>query len=258
MNNKLQGLLAAAAAVLICVGVVLVLGLVLMILFCVTLQRTQTEVRPRNRQIPPGLVWLHLIHLGSIIPLVGPLIGLGGSVWDLIMVLKLSGSLQREFEDRGEPSGGGYGKAVGLIWAGSGMVTGVLGIAYAIIEQVGGINPVGNEPVVIGIGLLFLALWLTGLVCWIIYWVQMAGYGRQLRERRREYATGSIEEDFDDEMRGPRRGRDRDFDDLDEEDDRRSRRRRYDEDDDFDDRRGRRRREPRHDDEPDDPGPPGK
>ena len=42
----------------------------------------------------------------------------------------------------------------------------------------------------------------------------MAGYGRRLREGRRGYRTGSVEEDYDDEFRGPLR--DRDDDEFDE------------------------------------------
>ena len=98
------------------------------------------------------------------------------------------------------------------------------------------------RPVLMVVGLVVMALWLTGFVCWIIYWVQMAGYGRRLREGRRGYRTGSVEEDYDDEFRGPLRDRDDDeFDESADFDRPRRRRREDDEDGDFD--RPRRRRD---------------
>jgi hypothetical protein len=240
-----NGVLAAAAGVLICVALIGLVFVVLWILFCLTLQRMQNEVRRRNRLIPPGLVWLHMLHIGSVVPFVGPFIGIGAYVWDLIMVLKLSGSLELEFRDRGERSPqGGCGKIIGLIWVCSGLAIGLINVAFLFLGQGGAINPVGNQPLFIALGLGLIALWLVVLICWIIYWVQMAGFKRQLMEGSREYLTGSIEDDYDDEMRGPRRERRRgDDQDVDDDRDRPRRRVRYEDDEDFDDRRGRRHRD---------------
>ena len=63
---------------------------------------------------------------------------------------------------------------------------------------------------------------------WIMYWVQMAQYGKRLREGQRGYASGSVEEDYDDQYRRPR------YDDEEykrrDDDDRRHRRPRDDDD----------------------------
>lgn len=232
-------MLAGLAVALICLLVLALVFVVLWVLFCLTLQRTQTEVRPRNRLIPPGLVWLHLLHIGQIIPFAGSFVSLAAYVWDLIMVLKLSGSLEREFRQRGEPpTGAGYGKVVGLVWCTSGIALALLNVVFTFINRAAP----ANQELLIGMFVIFLALWLAGLVCWIIYWVQMAGYGRRLRETGSRYRTGSIEEDYDDDFRGPLREPSDDHDFDDDFDRPRRRRPREEDEDDYDDRRDRRRR----------------
>jgi hypothetical protein len=249
MNNN-QAALGAVAMALLCVAVVLGLVLLLYVFFCLTLQRTQGAIRPRNRLIPPGLVWLHLMHLAGAIPLIGIVFGIAASVWDLIMVLKLAGSLQNEFEDRGwRTDGEGFGRTVGLVWAIGQLATLPAGLVVNIL----GPNTLGPNVLMV-IAFALLAFGLALFVCWIVYWVQMATYGRRLREDSGGYGyrPGSVEEDYDDEYRGrrrealgddeydrPRRRRSRD--DFDEDDYDRPRRRRDDEVGDDEDDRPRRR-----------------
>jgi hypothetical protein len=57
----------------------------------------------------------------------------------------------------------------------------MIGIAYGILIIVGGIiNYVhlNNYPIIYWFGLLCS---FTGIICWIIYWVQLAGQKRALR-----------------------------------------------------------------------------
>ncbi|MBO0697745.1 MAG: hypothetical protein J2P46_05090 [Zavarzinella sp.] len=201
--NQQNGLLAGLAAALICLLFFGLLVLILYVFFCLTLQRTQTAVRPRNRLIPPGLVWLHLLHLAGFIPLLGIVFGIAASVWDLIMVLRLAGSLQNEFEYRGwRTSGEGFGRPVGLVWAIGQLATLPLGLVMNVL----GPNTLPRSAAMV----ILIAILLFGLllfVCWIVYWVQMAQYGRRLREDAEGYGyrEGSVEEDYDDEYRGRRR-----------------------------------------------------
>jgi hypothetical protein len=173
-----------------------------------------------------------MLHLGAFIPILGYLIGFAASIWDLIMVLKLAGSLKQEFEDRGwRTDGEGFGRIMGLTWVVTQLIMTPIGLAMNFI------GPQFGDPVIaMALAGVVLVLWLTGIICWIIYWVQMASYGRRLREGRRGYRAGSVEEDYDDEFRPARRFVD---DDEDEE-----YRRDGDEDDDTRDRYaiGRRRR----------------
>ena len=248
MNNNN----AAAGAILItllCVGVLLLGILALYIFFCLTLQRTMSEVRPRNRTMAPGLVWLHLLHLGGAIPILGIVIGIAASIWDLVMVLKIGSSLKQEFEDRGwRTDGEGFGKIVGLIWCIGQLTTLPLSLVMNIIGP-----QFGDPAIAVAVGVILIALGLAIFICWIVYWIQMAGYGRRLREGKRGYRRGSIEDDYDDEFRPSRRRYDEDDDD----DDSYTRRRGRDEDDDdqdgFNFNRSRKRDDDEHDEDEDRP-----
>jgi hypothetical protein len=115
------------------------------------------------------------------------LIPLFGYVWSIIMVLRVAESLEYEFEDRRLRGDGDYGKTLGLVYLIGSLVCG---------------------PV--------------GLVCWIMYWVKISGYTKQMQRE----GGGDFEDDddYDDRPRKKKRRRRDDFDD---------------EDDDYDDRHDR-------------------
>src|SRR5262245_11739327 len=193
----------------VCALVILAVVLAIYIFFCLTLMRTQKEVHPRNQLIPPGLVWLHMLHLGGGIPILGIIVSIGASIWDLIMILKLSGSLKLEFEDRGWSTDEGFGRPVGLVWTVGQLVGAPIGLAMNLM----GPQQFGDPAVAIGVGGALVAYGLAIFICWIIYWVQMAGYGRRLREDRGTYRYGSVEADYDDDYQPRHRRDDDDFDD---------------------------------------------
>jgi heme/copper-type cytochrome/quinol oxidase subunit 2 len=115
------------------------------------------------------------------------LIPIFGLVWTIIMILRVADSLRDEYDDRGMRGDGDYGKTIGIVY----IVTAFL------------CGPVG-------------------LICWIMYWVKIAGYTKQLAARR-GYAEDDDEDEEDDR---PRKKRRRDEDDEDDEEDDRPRRRR--------------------------------
>lgn len=162
-------------------GVLLLIGLAIQIFYLLTLSRCLDKCRKRNRTMEPGMVWLNLIPCF-------------GTVWGFITVIRLSESLTNEFRDRREHRRDetyGYG----------------LGLAYLILGLVAGIPYVGALA---GIPVL---------ICFIMYWVKIAGFSAQLdRPPRGDYDD---EDDYDDRDR--RRGRGRDDDDDDEDDDDRDR-----------------------------------
>jgi hypothetical protein len=114
--------------------------LVVFILYLITLMNTLNAVSPQNRRLTPGLVFLLLIPLFNL-------------VWNFIVVTKIRDSLQAEFAAR-NLSGQGFGYGVGLAMC----------ILY-IVSFVPLINLLAAPAM---------------LVCWIIYWVQIAGYKGQL------------------------------------------------------------------------------
>jgi hypothetical protein len=169
---------ALIAGIIIFYVVILAVALAVAIMFFLTLSRCLRECAPRNRTMEPGQVWLNLIPCFSLI-------------WFFITVNRVAESLDNEFHDRRLRGDGDFGKSVGTVYA----VCNVLSLV-PYVNMISGI---------------------VGLVCFILYWVKIAGYSRQLRE-------GGGDDDSDDR---PSRRR---YDD--EDDDDRPRRRRDDDDDD--------------------------
>jgi hypothetical protein len=118
------------------------IGLIPTIFFLLTLQNTLREVRPENRKMDPGMVWLILI----------PLFGI---VWQFIVVNNIGDSLRDEFKSRGiEPGEERPGTGIGL--------------AYCILACCGIIPFLG------------ILASIASLVCWIIYWVKISDFKNML------------------------------------------------------------------------------
>ncbi len=147
------------------------LWLVIRYFYCRTLSVALRQCRPVNRTMEPGMAYLNLIPLFHL-------------VWQFIAVIRVAESLKNEFYDRGWDDREDFGRGIGMNFAGL---------------SVGGLVPY--------IGGLF---GLAALVCFVIHWVKIAGYNRELAA--------------DDGSRG--------YDDY---DDRPRKRRRRDDDDDYDD-----------------------
>ena len=129
------------------------------------------------------------------------------------MVVQIGRSLKNEFSDRDKNDGSDYGQALGIWWGVAyvgGTVVG-MGVQYVgmfrqavqgVVQQ----NPFALDSPTVHAYIAQSPFLLASLVMWIVYWIKIARYKRQL------------------EMDGPRYDRD----DRDED------RRRYEEDDDFD------------------------
>ena len=122
----------------------LVFGILLLptIFFILTLQNALKQVRPTLRQMSPGALWLLLIPLFNLI-------------WRFIVVNRVADSLDSEYRARGLATIGKPGQKIGL--------------AYSICGLLSLIPVIG-----------FLA-GLAGLVCWIVYWVTIAGHKDRLQ-----------------------------------------------------------------------------
>ena len=129
-------------------GVVLILiviGIMIIpaIFYLLTLQKALERCSIESRTTSPGSVWLLLIPLFNL-------------VWLFIIVTKISESLHNEFTKRNIPEDPQPGKS--------------LGITYAVLV-VCSIIP-----------LLGILASLAALVCWILYWVKIAGYSKKLEQ----------------------------------------------------------------------------
>jgi hypothetical protein len=156
---------------------------IIAIFFLLTLHKALARCAPRNRAMEPALVWLNLIPLVHF-------------VWMFFTAIRVSESLRNEFSERG------WGRRSDDYGQGLGIATCALSLA-SYIPYLGCLCAVG---------------W---VVCFIMYWVKIAGYSGQLASRPYgEYEDdrdGRYEEDDEDEDDRPRR-RARDGDDRDDDD----------------------------------------
>lgn len=117
------------------------IGIAIAVFYLLTLQKCLKGIAAENRTMEPAMVWLNLI----------PLFGMG---WIIYTVLQIAQSLQNEQAVRPELQVGDGGKQIGLIYSISALAS--------IIPLVGLITS------------------LVSLVCWILYWVKIAGFNKQL------------------------------------------------------------------------------
>jgi hypothetical protein len=246
VNQNQGGVMAFLAGALICVGIFLLIILGIYIFFCVSMQRTMSAIKPKNRQFAPGLVWLHMLHLGGAVPFIGILFSIAAAVWDLFMVLKIAESLRKEYKSRGWRIGKeNFGKSTGLVWT----IGNLLGLPVGFV--IGFLSDTVDQDLMGIVSLALVAVLLGMFVCFIIYWVQIHGLGTKLREAGGGRRRTAEEDDYDDDYQPRGRSRRRADEDEDDDDAPRSRRRRADDDDDED--RPRRRRPVDDEDEDDRP-----
>ena len=157
------------------VCVAVVVGLAIQIAFLLTLSKALTRCRASNRTMEPGQVWLNLIPIF-------------GFIWLFITVSRMSESLKNEYYDRGWDDRGDFGRQVGM--------------AYPICALLG---------IIPFIGPLFS---IGALICWIIYWVKIAGFSRELASGGGGRG-GYDDDDYDDRPRKKKKSRD-DYDDYDD------------------------------------------
>ncbi len=141
------------------VGVGVAIGLTVQIFYLLTLSRCFKHIAPHNRRMEPGLVWLNLIPCVQ-------------NIWIFFTTSKLADSLRAEYRDRQISGDRDYGRQLGVMYP----VLALLGI----IPYIGGIFS------------------LASLVCWIMYWVKIAGYNRRLSETSpAEWDDGDRDRDAD-------------------------------------------------------------
>jgi len=126
---------------LIIILVIMGIMIISVIFYLITLQRALSRCSDECRTLLPGLVWLEFIPLFSLI-------------WTFILVINISNSLRNEFTKRGIVESPNPGQGVGL--------------AMAICSVLSFIPFLGA---VFGI---------AGFICWIVYWIKIAGYSSKI------------------------------------------------------------------------------
>jgi hypothetical protein len=135
--------IGAPEIIVVCsVAVALLALLIPTIIYLAALQKALQRCAPESRTMPPGQVWLMLIPLFNV-------------VWEFFVVLRMASSLRNEFLRRQLPLADPEpGKT--------------LGIAMCVLIATSWIPVVG----------MFTGP--ASLVCWILYWIKIAGYSRQI------------------------------------------------------------------------------
>ncbi len=140
------------------------------ILFLLTQQNTLKIIQPANRLIKPGLVWLQLIPVF-------------GQIWQFFVVTALAGSIRKEFEFRQEDTLLGVSDADAAEQVGK-KPTFAIGITYCILNVASILlsRSLKIAPGSSSLPLFILLLSLSGMVCWIVYWVKLAVEKRIITE----------------------------------------------------------------------------
>ena len=139
---------------------VFVLLLLPFIFFLIAQQNTLKNIQLQHRKMNPGEVWLQLI----------PIFGL---VWQFIVVTRISESIRRELSTNTFS----FENNAAYDDFDSPKPTYSMGIAYCVLFCCSIIPLIGA------------IIALAGLVCWIIYWVQLSEMKNKLVQKRYSLAS---------------------------------------------------------------------
>ncbi len=176
---------------LVILGLVLVAFLVVLS-YVLTLQRALSRVSPHNRLMEPELVWLLIVPCVQVL-------------WQFIVAIRLPGSLQKEFRERGRDDGSNYGKSLAFSQAVLSIAP-VLLIICLIATQIRFQNTtISFHPIPFAI---LLMLNMIFLVIFLRFWSKIASYSNQLTLTFRENRDweSKFDEPDDDDYGSGRRG----------------------------------------------------
>jgi hypothetical protein len=136
------------------------------IFFLLTQQNTLKAIKAGNRLLHPGLVWLQLIPLF-------------GQVWQFFIVTRIANSIKKEIAFRQDNSILGFPDAAAVEESGKNP-TFIMGITYCTLNTAGiAINfcDLSDFP---WMGMVAMVCGFLGMICWIIYWVQLGDCKQKL------------------------------------------------------------------------------
>lgn len=140
MDNSVSN--GASLAGMAIAGLIIVAVLLIpWIFYLLTLQKALNRCSPENRAMAPGMVWLMFIPLFNL-------------VWHFFVVINISKSLEAEFQKRGMSEEPQPGKTIGMVMC--------ILACCGIIPFLGALCSLGS------------------FVCWIIYWIKIAGFSGKI------------------------------------------------------------------------------
>jgi hypothetical protein len=135
------------------------------VLFILTQQNTLKLIQPLNRKMAPGQVWLQLIPIYGFLQM-------------FTVVARISGSIQREFDSYFNDSSSVLPDASAV---GGKRPLYSIGMTYCWLFV---IFVLSGYLLPFSLQLMRGLLGLASTLCWIIYWVQLAGYKKRLQALR--------------------------------------------------------------------------
>lgn len=134
-------------------------AIVVAVFYLKNLQDLLKEVSEKNRQVPPGNVWLMFIPLFNII-------------YPFILYPKICDSVKAEYSDRDIPAEGDFARGIGITMP-------ILGLV-GFVPVLGGLAGIAN------------------LVLFIIFWSKTAGFKDKLRRTPKGEGSGNLGMDSSD------------------------------------------------------------
>jgi hypothetical protein len=177
--------MALGGAILAVLCGVILIALVIHIFFLLTMMRALQRVSPPNRLMQPGMVWLNLI----------PCVNL---VWQFFIATQVPDSLKNEFQARGLPEQGDFGRGIGLGYCILSIITTVLG--FIPRGGLGGGQQAANAMEGVGaiVGCVSAIASLIMLVLGIMFWIKIANASGQLAAMPATYPGGDYRSDLGD------------------------------------------------------------
>lgn len=140
------------------------------VFFLLTQQNTLKRIRPENRTMRPGLVWLQLIPFFV-------------NIWQFFVISRISRSITKEMAAWHEDPIFGPDAVIGQGKVPSNPTLGI-GIAYGILDTLLILANLFQSPAQTRDGSLVVGVIAWAMIpCWIIYWVKLALYKNKLKRR---------------------------------------------------------------------------
>jgi len=128
------------------------------IFFLLAQQKILQVISAENREMSPGSVWLQII----------PVFGL---VWQFIVIIRIARSVSKEMTSK--IGGSILDNSPVQIKETDEFPTYTIGITYCILTTIGVVLNYATAHSSSSLPLLGSLFALTGMVCWIIYWVRL-------------------------------------------------------------------------------------
>jgi hypothetical protein len=145
--------------------------------FLLTQQRILATVRPQERRLRPGRVWLQLIPFFGLIYQFFVTIGIAGSIRKE-RISRLTENMMTDNGDPAEPSTRRPTIGAGLLFCITNLCYATVSVIYTVLYVR---RPAGTMPAIVKITAKIVFLFaLADIATWIIYWVTLARVRRRL------------------------------------------------------------------------------